>query len=95
MPRTTIIKMPPEAQESMWAAFDGKEAGDPSAFLAQIEAAGDALGWPCFLRTDHTSGKHSWRDTYFVRNATDIARHVSGIAEYSELAGFLQQGRRR
>ena len=88
VPRTTIIKMPREAQESIWAAFDGKDGGNAFPFFVEIASAGDVLGWPCFLRTDHTSGKHSWRETCFLSSAGDLARHVYAIAEFSEMAGF-------
>lgn len=40
------------------------------------------------VRTDHTSGKHSWTDTCFLAAAADIPKHVFNLAEFSELCGF-------
>jgi len=45
--------MPKAAQEAIWAAFDGKDAGDPRPFFAQLTAAASEIGFPVFLRTDH------------------------------------------
>src|SRR4051812_17410817 len=48
------------------------EAGDTPEgfrnFLAHLTLAADALGYPAFLRTGHTSGKHDWPRTCFLRN---------------------------
>src|SRR5258706_10308772 len=60
VPKTTIIHMPRQAREAIWAAFDGKEGGDPRPFFAELAAAAAAIGFPVFLRTDYTSGKHDW-----------------------------------
>ena len=92
VPRTTIIEMPKDAQECVWSAFDGKDGKKPevmAAFVAEIAAAASKYGYPFFLRTDHTSGKHDWDNTCFVKAAADIPRHIFGIAEYSEMAGLI------
>ena len=84
VPRTTIIKMPKEAQESIWQWFDGKSGnGAEKPFLAELKAAATAIGFPCFLRTDHTSDKHSWEKTCFLKSADDVPQHVYNIAEFS------------
>jgi hypothetical protein len=90
VPRTKIVEMSRAAQEDIWAAFDGKEGpGGMKAFVADIEAAAAEFGFPCFLRTDHTSGKHDWGNTCFLPSAKDIAQHVFAIAEYSECADMI------
>lgn len=89
LPKTIIIDMPAEAQESIWALFDGESAGDPRPFCAMIGNAGDQLGWPLFLRTDHTAAKHRWSRSCCVPDRSAIPRSVGEIAEYSELAGGL------
>lgn len=91
VPRTIILDMPDDAQRSIWSAFDGvePEVQALSQFAAQIEAAADTLGWPCFLRTDHTSGKHNWSSNCFLANREAITSHLYGVAEYSEMAGFI------
>lgn len=91
VPITKLIEMPVAAQESIWAAFDGKDknATDIKAFFAALTGIAAGVGFPCFLRTDHTSGKHEWESTCFVRSADDIPQHVFNIAEHSELCDFV------
>lgn len=86
VPRTIIIEMPEIAQKSIWAAFDGDDDGDPRAFFEEIECAANELGYPCFLRTDHTSGKHRWEETCFLPDAMSIPQHIFNIVEQSELS---------
>lgn len=91
VPITTLIEMPVPAQESIWAAFDGQDKNGEALlnFCDELKAAASAIGFPCFLRTDHTSGKHEWDRTCFVRSADDIPQHVFNIAEFSECADML------
>ena len=39
-------------------------------------AAAKEMGEPFFLRTDHTSAKHSWEETCFVKSTSDLMQHV-------------------
>lgn len=92
VPKTEIIKMPAAAQEVAWKAFDGQLGGDISPFTEfcrAIETAAEALGYPIFLRTDHTSHKHGWEKTCFVRTAQDVAKHIFRLAEFSEMASLM------
>lgn len=90
VPHTKIIPMPLAAQESVWQWFDGKSGnGAEKPFLAELAAAATDIGFPCFLRTDHTSGKHSWEDTCFLKSADDVTQHVYNIAEFSECAALM------
>lgn len=50
----------------------------------KIKAVADLLGYPCFLRTDYTSGKHNWEKTCFLTKPEDILAHIIYIIEYSE-----------
>lgn len=95
VPHTRIIAMPEAAQECMWAGMDGKDEPPESleafrAFCDKIRAAATELGgYPCFLRTDHTSGKHRWRDTCHLASSDDVPQHVFNIIEYSEIHGMF------
>jgi hypothetical protein len=89
VPRTLRLVMPRECRDAMFGAMDGKEAGDVTQFRDAVAAAGDEVGWPCFLRTDHTSGKHQWKDTCFLPDKDSIMQHVWNIVEYSELADLM------
>ena len=90
VPRTKIIQMPPDAQRSLWECFGGEPGtGDEKAFLDDLKAAATAMGFPCFLRTDHTSDKHSWENTCFLKAADDVPQHVYNLAESSEIMGGI------
>lgn len=90
VPRTTIVQMPKAAQEDVWAAFDGNEGpGGMAAFCDMLRAAMEPMGYPCFLRTDHTSGKHNWNRTCFVTDPAKVGAHVFAIAEFSECASLM------
>jgi hypothetical protein len=94
VPKTKIVQMPANAQRVIWNWFDGK-AGDaadqPSfnTFITELRAAALGIGFPIFLRTDHTSAKHSWRDTCFVKSLAELEQHVYEIAEFSEIADMI------
>ncbi len=93
VPKTKILHMPVAAQEVIWAAFDGDDGPDGGyamkQFVAEIGAAASEFGYPFFLRTDLTSGKHNWESTCFVPSAADIAAHVFAIAEFSECVDMI------
>lgn len=95
VPKTTISLMPPEAQKSIWEGFDGKEPApdEKIAFHAFVDhlklMVAQVGGYPCFLRTDHTSNKHSWEDTCFLTCAADIPRHLFALAEFSEICDMM------
>jgi hypothetical protein len=63
--------------------------GPLSLFHDQIRTAADRIGWPCFLRTDHTSNKHDWKDACFLEKPADVPRHVFNLAAFSECCGML------
>lgn len=91
VPRTALVQMPRAIWERYLASFDGAEptdGPDPQSFFDEIAVAGHRLGWPCFLRTDHTSHKHGWRETCFLGGPTDIPRHVWNLIEFSEMVSF-------
>lgn len=85
VPRTEIIRTVVDLCE----LFDGKEPEGMGGLIALIKAAGDRLGWPCFLRTGHTSAKHSWKDTCFLPSPEVVGQHIYNIAEFSECAGII------
>lgn len=90
VPKTEFLTMPREAQEDIWKAFDGEEdSGAFLAFCASVAAVGERMGYPIFLRTDHTSNKHSWDEACFVPNAAAVPSHLFQICEFSELCDFI------
>ena len=51
-----------------------------------IQNAGEEIGWPIFLRTGQTSGKHLWTDTCYVTDINKVSEHIMNIIEYGECA---------
>jgi hypothetical protein len=41
-----------------------------------FERAGDDIGYPLFMRTDHASAKHNWDDTCYVPSEKDLHDHI-------------------
>lgn len=58
--------------------------------VAGIRAAADQLGgYPVFLRTGQTSGKHSWDRCCYLTESSAVPRHVAALIEFSEMADFM------
>lgn len=90
VPKTKFVEMTDTCRRAIWDIFDGKDSGlanEP--FFAQIAEAASEMGYPCFLRTDMTSNKHSWKHACYLESAADIPSHVCAIAEFSECADFM------
>lgn len=84
VPETLIVKAP-----DLTPLLDGEPIEGWDEFLAGMITAGDAMGYPCFIRTGRFSGKHSWRRTCYVPDAAMMARHIGAIVEESHLADFM------
>lgn len=92
VPRTTIIKMPEVAQRDIWRLFDNEKGATAAAaqpFFEELAAAARDMGFPCFLRSDHTSDKHEWKETCFLSGEDQIKEHVLNIAYFSECCGMI------
>lgn len=94
VPETIILQMSEAAWDGVRNGIDGENVTDAeltacSLFFAEIDSAAQRIGYPVFLRTGHTSGKHSWENTCYLKSEADIPRHVAEIALYSEMAGII------
>jgi hypothetical protein len=92
VPRTEIIEMPEDVMEEAFGMFDG--LGDDAmpkygTWLKDFERRVNDFGRPLFLRTGHTSAKHSWKDTCAVTASSNIPHHIFSIIEFSEIAGMM------
>lgn len=70
---------------------DGSLAAEFRSVVAWLanEANAGQIGWPAFLRTGLTSGKHDWPNTCYLPSADQIARHVSALCEVSATVDFF------
>ncbi|MBU0894480.1 MAG: ATP-grasp domain-containing protein [Nanoarchaeota archaeon] len=44
---------------------------------------------PVFLRTDELSAKHSWKDTCYLNNFSELKNHLAELVIHNKLADFL------
>jgi len=58
-------------------------------FLKSLGKLCDLIGYPCFLRTGQTSGKHDWKDTCCLNSKGNLTGNVLALSEFSECAGFI------
>jgi hypothetical protein len=94
VPKTTLVHMPKEAHmcvaQGLWGETPTPEcAAAYSDFIAKLSEAVLATGLPCFLRTDHTSNKHSWDKACYVTDIEKLKHHVFEIAEFSECCDLI------
>lgn len=72
----------PSAQERVALRLFREALVEAAQSVAQ-HVGGEAF--PCFLRTDHISGKHDWDECCYVKDASDMMRHVFALVERSLL----------
>lgn len=85
VPKTRII----DTDCKLTSLLDGRISRGYTTFIEQLRLVTNAMGYPCFLRTGLTSGKHDWEHTCFLTKSKDLERHVLAIVEYSEETDML------
>lgn len=91
LPTTEVVWLP----QPVWAE---EILDEPEAHLntvaAEIErlAAKWQFGWPVFVRTNLLSGKHNYRDTCLMPDATALRRNLNALVEAHAMAAFTMQG---
>lgn len=89
VPRTILVYAEDDELNDVSNILDYKKPeGAANELAKRIKTAADTVGYPCFLRTDHTSGKHDWERTCFIANPAYILPNLIAIAEYWELANM-------
>lgn len=66
--------------------FDGKKSKEFDAFVKQLEAEADKIGYPLFMRTDETSNKYEWKNSCYVESKEQIHGHLLNILEMIEMS---------
>jgi hypothetical protein len=84
-PATAIVR----TELDLTMLIDGEEPEGFAAFLAELGAAAEHLGYPIFLRTGYGSGKHEWVDTCLVPSAADLGQHVFALVEWSNIVDLF------
>lgn len=96
VPKTEIVTMSPGWN---WGdLLDYADAGNPPpwfhSFLGHCAGAcvalqADGCGWPLFLRTGQTSGKHDWTNTARLPSIDALPKHVAALVMYSTMVSML------
>ena len=85
VPKTIVVR----TDLPLSSILDGDAVDGWDAFIDELRAAAERIGYPIFLRTGHGSGKHEWRRTCHVPDAEAMPHRVARLVEWSEMAGVL------
>lgn len=91
VPKTLIVRAPdlsPWLERKDGETLDSnREIGD---FLDELHVAALRVAkYPIFLRTGLGSGKHHWKSTCFVRDATHLSDHAFALFEWSHMVDMI------
>jgi len=90
VPRTAIIEATKTETDGMYRLLDGVKPGkNAKALIERVRVAADEMGYPCFLRTDHTSGKHNWEKTCYLASPDSLATHMVEIIVFWECVNMF------
>lgn len=85
VPRTEIVT----AECNLISLIDSQIPDGFEKFSQDLADACKKVGYPAFLRTGHTSGKHGWDETCFVKSEETLKEHVENLVEYSAMADIF------
>lgn len=93
VPRTEFIPMD-RAEAMPWTVDDIAPPESVLKTVREVERVADSFGYPCFMRTDVSSGKHDWKNTCFIPSRDKIEgnlRNLCGQHELWEILGVNYQ----
>lgn len=76
MPRTEIVL---QKEIKDWFSILEKELNDADYEL--VKAKAEELNYPVFIRTDHSSAKHDYKDTCFVKSEKELSKNIRQLFE--------------
>lgn len=79
VPKTVII----HTNLELLPLLDGEKIDGFDDFLNSIKEAIGYVGLPAFLRTGHTSNKHDWENSCFIKDGKNIGKHIFNLVEFS------------
>lgn len=86
MPKTEII--PFECNETwIMQVIDGEHSEHK--IFEEIRERAKNIGYPLFMRTDHTSNKHNWIKSAYVTKEEDLYNHIRELFEFSLTADLM------
>lgn len=84
-PKTIVLK----TDLGLLSLIDCIEPEGLDGFVTKVREACAEVGYPAFLRTGHTSGKHDWSQTCYVPGPDHVLPHMCSLIEYSEMCSFI------
>lgn len=69
--------------------LDGIEPPGLDEFLNNLKLLCRQIGYPVFMRTGLTSGKHNWENTCYLADEERIKFQVGAIVDFSAMADFF------
>ncbi len=57
--------------------------------MNKIKKVANKIGYPLFIRTDLASGKHSWKESCYVKKEKDLERHIMEVIEFNLCADIM------
>lgn len=85
LPRTEIVA----TTVDLSPLLDGETPDGYTGFLNDLTEKAATIGYPCFLRTGHTSAKHDWERSCYVPDVLSLRQRVFELVEQSALLDFL------
>jgi hypothetical protein len=80
-PKTEIVELKKDHVELMAILEDDFSVLDD--VWSDIIKAARKIGFPLFMRTDHYSAKHNWKDTCYVEKEEYLKQHISTLFDCS------------
>lgn len=93
VPRTEFVPIS-RAEAMEWTVDDVNPPESVMNSVREVEKVADSFGYPVFMRTDVSSGKHDWQNTCFIPSRDKIQgnlRNLCGQHELWELLGVNYQ----
>ena len=87
-PRTIIV---PYSHHATLAILDGEPSPEAERLSEKIRKAGEAIGWPVFIRSDLTSAKHSGPRAYRIDKPDQVGSVMCQTIEDNELKMWLER----
>lgn len=61
----------------------------PETVTQKVKVVCDTLFYPCFLRTDLASGKHSWKKSCFIDGKSELWEHIYEVTSFNLMADIM------
>ena len=82
-PKTEIIPI-----KISWSD-DGNSIGIDDESFELVKKKAKDFKFPLFVRTDHGSGKHHWKETCFVEKPSRLREHIGNLISWSLIADII------